>query len=142
MELEPQDEPLSQVIPVLVAGLICDSLSIDPSSGKKSLIGVFDQLSVAQFPTQRVFALYARLTDASGRYQLQFQFVQEATDKELARGDFELNAQDRTKALEIAVTMPVPMPIPEPGRYEFRILANGIYIGRIFFDAIPRPTPT
>lgn len=142
---EPQSqnqEPLSQVIPVLVAALLCDSLSVDPSSGKKSLIGIFDRLRVAQFPTGRIFTLYAKFTDALGRYHLKVQYVQEASDTVLGVIEAELRASDRTMGTELTITMPAAIAVPAAGRYEFRIFANEVYLGRTYFDAVPRPMAT
>ena len=135
----PQPEAAySQVVPVMVAGLICDTLAVDPSSGKKTLVGIFDRLIAAQFPTKRVFSIYAKFADAIGRYVIRIEYVQEATDKVLAAAGLEVRATDKTETLEIAITPPDSLLVPDPGRYEFRIFANSIYMGRVFFDVLAR----
>ena len=60
----------SQVVPVLVAALICDVAVADPASGKKNLIGIFDTLWAHQLPTARPMSLYLKVTDAEGRYSI------------------------------------------------------------------------
>ena len=37
-----ESQTLSNVIPVLVAALVCDVAIADPSSAKKNLIGIFE----------------------------------------------------------------------------------------------------
>ena len=55
---------LSNVVPVLVAALVCDVAVADPGTGKKNLIGVFNRVNVGKFPTKRPMSLYILGTDA------------------------------------------------------------------------------
>ena len=47
---QPQKTPLSEVPPLLVAALVCDVAVADPATGKKNLIGIFDQVRVGKSP--------------------------------------------------------------------------------------------
>ena len=67
---------LSNVVPVLVAAIVCDVAVKDPSTGKVSLIGIFDRISVLNFPTKRPLSLYVKLTDAEGNYDFNVKYVQ------------------------------------------------------------------
>lgn len=42
------NHPLSPIIPVLVAMLVCDVAVADPSTGKKNLIGIFNRVNVGK----------------------------------------------------------------------------------------------
>src|SRR5881296_785716 len=77
---------LSKVNPVLVAALICDAAVQDPSSGKKTLVGIFDRMMTAELPAYRPMSLYLKLTDAEGQYKLEIRFVHSETGNVLARG--------------------------------------------------------
>ncbi len=133
---EPEG-PLSQVVPVLVAALICDVAVADPSTGKKNLIGIFDRINVGTFPTQRQVTLYFKVADADGRYEVQVRFVRTGDGNLLGQADGELVASDRLASADFYILFP-PLLIPEPGRYEFQIWANSIFLGSSFIDAFSR----
>lgn len=133
----PDERPLSQTVPVLVAVLVCDTTAVDPSTGKKSLIGVFDRVWVSQFPTQRAMSVYAKLTDAQGFYRIKVKYVQTQTGQPLAEVEGEAEFEDRLSSAEFYTFIP-PLPIPAPGRYEFQIWANDVFLGSTCIDAIQR----
>lgn len=122
------EQPLSQVIPVLVAILVCDVAVQDPSTGKKSLIGIFDQVNVKSFPSQRPVSVYIKVADADGRYKLEVRFIHQESNEVLAELKGELRIGDRLKSADFYVSTP-PLPIPGEGRYEFQVWANGVYLG-------------
>ncbi len=82
-----EGQVLSQVMPFLLAGLICDVGVVDPNSGKKSLIGIYDRIIAQSFPTQRVVSVYIRVTDAEGNYVFQLEFVHIASGRILATAE-------------------------------------------------------
>jgi hypothetical protein len=135
-----EKERFSEVIPVLVAALVCDVAVVDPSTGKKSLIGIFNRINVARFPTTRLLSLYIKLTDAEGYYKLEVRYVQVASRKILAQAEGELRSGDRLASSDLYIQFP-PLPIPESGRYEFQIWANSVFLGATFIDAMQRTLP-
>ena len=78
---QSESQPLSKVVPLLVATLVCDVAVADPSTGKKNLIGIFDRVYVGRFPTQRSVSLYFKIADAEGHYNFDVRYVQASTDK-------------------------------------------------------------
>ncbi len=131
------NHPLSPIIPVLVAMLVCDVAVADPSTGKKNLIGIFNRVNVGTFPTQWRMFLYMKLTDAEGYYKTQVRYIQVSSGKVLAQAEGELNARDRLASIDIYIEFP-PLPIPKEGRYEFQVWANSVFLGSTFIDAVPR----
>jgi hypothetical protein len=119
---------------------VCDVAVADPSTGKKSLIGVFDRIFVRQFPAQRPVSLYMKLTDAEGQYRLVVKYVQTSSGFVLAEAPGEMKAADRLTSAEAILSFP-PLPIPEAGRFEFQIWANDIYLGGTFVDAVALAVP-
>lgn len=121
--------------PFPLAILVCDSVINDSLTRKTTIVGVFDTVFAAGFPSQQSLTLYARLTDAIGRYRLKVEFVHVEADQMLGQADSELeDVDDRLKIMEITLALP-PVPLPVPGTYEFRVWANEKYIGRAWFRA-------
>ena len=131
---QAEDQPLSRVAPLLVAALVCDVAVADPSTGKKSLIGIFDHVRVANFPTTRRVSLYFKIADAQGRYDFDVRYVRADTGEILARAEGKVMARDRLSSSDLHLAFP-PLPIPAPVRYEFQIWANSMFLGSTFMDA-------
>ena len=137
MVTQGDEQPLSQVAPLLVAALVCDAAATDPSTGKKSLIGIFDRVNVGAFPTQRPLSLYFKVTDAEGRYKIEVRYIHADTDETLASAEGEFQLPDRLQSRDFLVPFP-PLPIPRAGRYAFQLWANSMFLGSAFIDAVPR----
>lgn len=132
-----QKQPLSQVVPVLVAVLICDVAVADPGTGKKNLIGIFNRINVGKFPTNRPMSVYLKLTDAEGYYEFDIRFVELKTGTILAGAQGTLTAKDRLASSDLCIQFP-PLPVPGEGRYEFQVWANSMFLGSTFLDAVQR----
>ena len=135
--MSEDQKQLSSIIPVLVAAIVCDVAAKDPSTGKVSLIGIFDRILIGKFPTQRPLSLYIKLTDAEGNYNIRVKYVQVKSAKILAEAGGEFEYKDRLASSDLYIPFP-PLPIPEEGRYEFQIWANSIFLGNAFIDAAQR----
>ena len=129
------EQPLSEVVPLLVAALMCDAAVEDPSTGKKSLIGVFDLVHVKEFPTQRPISLYFKIADAEGFYKLDVRYVKVNTGDVLAQAEGKLTANDRLASSDLHLPFP-PLPLPEIGMYEFQIWANSMFLGATSMRAV------
>ncbi len=127
-------EALSPVAPVMVAALVCDTHAVDPSTGKKSLIGIFDRVNASSFPVSRPVTLYYKLTDAEGRYEFEIRFSSPGGEELLAEATGEFTSNSRLTAMELVVPFP-KLPLPAAGRYEFQLWANGMYVGATSIDA-------
>ena len=112
----------------MVAALVCDVAVQDPSTGKASLIGVFVNVHVGRFPTQRPISLYFKLVDGEGLYNLEVRYVQADTGEVLANAETELTVTDRLSPKDMHIPFP-PLAIPNEGRYEFQIWANSMFLG-------------
>ena len=133
-----EKKTLSNVVPVLVATLVCDVAVADPSTGKKNLIGIFDRVFVGEFPTKRALSLYMKVTDADGDYEFEARWVQVNSGKVLAQAGGGLHSNNKLASIDLIIPFP-PLPIPKEGRYEFQIWANSMFLGATFIDAITRP---
>ena len=128
MLIEEQPERYSQVVPYMMAALVCDTVATDPNTGKKSLLGIFDRIHAVEFPTRRAVTLYFRIGDAEGRYRMSVKFVSLKDGTVIYDTDAEITIPDRlvTNELEVLIS---PLEIPEPGKYELQLWANSAYVG-------------
>jgi hypothetical protein len=116
--------------PALKAILLCDRIIQEAVTEKVSLIGIVDRVVGAEFPFDYVrgVALYARVTDAAGEYALRMEVVR-LEDEWLAGGvDVVAAIPDRMAAYEIVFDL-ARIRFERAGRYEFRLIANGRFIG-------------
>jgi len=133
------EEQEALIPPIPVAFLLCDQVITDEVTKKKTLVGVFDRIWVSKFPTEhKPIALYARLFDAEGEYEVRVEYVKVADESVLSRATGKLRVRDRHKPVEFALTLP-SIPIPEPGEYEFRLWVGNRYVQRVAFTAELHP---
>jgi hypothetical protein len=122
-----------------MAFLLCDQVISDEATKKKTLVGIFDRIWVSKFPTEhKPVALYARLYDAEGEYDVRVEYVKLSDESVLARANGKLQVHDRRKPVEFALSLS-SIPIPEPGEYEFRLWIGNRYIQKVRFVAEPLP---
>jgi len=116
--------------------VLCDQVITDDKSGKKSLIGIFGTLNSAAYPTQRDMTIFAQVTDCAGKYSFKLELVNIDDDGVAGEGGMEAKIPGRLIKCDLVFTIPVG--VPKPGNYEFRLYANGAYLGRVTFNAIQK----
>jgi hypothetical protein len=123
-------------LPSVLAILLCDTIIIEQGTGKKTLVGLFEALNAGGFPTVQRIGFYARLTDLEGKYRFSVRVVRIDGQKEefVAGAEVDFTADNRLGILELALNLP-PLPFPNPGRYEFQLFADDVYLGRATIDA-------
>ena len=123
--------------PVLQAMLLCDQAIRDAETNKVSLVGIFDQIRGAEFPLAwaRPTAVYTRVTDAEGHYQIQLELVRLEDEASVGRVDVEMTAGDRMGFGELIFKFD-RLIFERPGRYEFRLFAGDRYVGGVVFTVI------
>jgi len=120
-------------IPSLLAILLCDQIILEQGNGKKTLVGVFEDLSSPSEPLAKNIGFFARMTDLEGYYRFAVKVVRIAAEGEIviANGDIPLAQPitDRLLNVDIALNLP-PTVFPTFGKYEFQLFSNDMYIGR------------
>lgn len=118
-------------MPVVKSFILCDKVIHDQIDGKHSAIGIFDRIMAPAFPCQHgPFGLILLLTDAEGSYNFVVDLVHIETDKLIAKAQFPtITINDRLEGANVALQFPV-LEFPTPGRYEFRLSADGSFIDR------------
>jgi len=110
--------------------LICDHVIIEHGSGKFCLFGVFDKIFSRSFPAVHpIMWVYSKVTDAQGQYDFRLEMVNLNNMQIIGEGTANgVVIADRMTPHQITFRLS-PVPLPEPGRYEFRLSANGQYVG-------------
>jgi hypothetical protein len=118
--------------------LLCDQIITDKESGKKTLVGIFDRVFYEGKSFVMPVSVFARLTDAAGAYHFAVEYAHVTTNRILGRAEIPDPVQipDRLKFHELL--MRAPAVIDALGVFEFRLYANGVYLGRVPFEAVPR----
>ena len=135
-------DDLDIVKPSVQAFLVCDSVIIDSQTGKKSLIGTFTHLWAPRFPCQHhQMGIYFCLTDAEGVYEFELRLAY--LDQDVIVGKATLSPftiKDRLEIHDFGINIP-SLVFPGPGRYEFRLYANGFFITHKDFNVIQQDRP-
>lgn len=116
------------VIPVLTATVLCDFGATDPATGKKTLVGIFNQVSALKLPTTQSASVYLCVTDALGEYDMAVRLVRARDQLPIAEATFRLSIKSRLVPIDVLIP-PQSYPLPDKGKYEFQVFANAIYLG-------------
>lgn len=114
--------------PEAKAALICDHAIREEGTGKVSLIGIFENIRAPSFPmTHPSLSVYVQATDGQGRYVLLFELVRLDDLVVIGRRAATVEMRDRLAPTEIVFNLQF-LQFERPGRYEFRLSANGRYL--------------
>ncbi len=127
------------------AMLICDYVITEQGTRKKSLIGIFENISAARLPcTHPSLSVYIKLTDANGTYRFHLELIDLKNDKLIGRGDLarEVTIQNPLAVHELVFNLS-NLRFAATGDFEFRIYANDRIFGQKTFTVSPlrRPEP-
>lgn len=122
-------ETLPAPHPALNAMLICDLALQEQVTGKTSLVGIFETVSAYQFPARHGFlSVYVKLTDVQGEYHLRLELVRLEELKVVGQGQIRATFADRMVPAELVFQIG-DIVFEGEGRYEFRLYANGRWVG-------------
>ena len=122
-------ETLPAPHPALNAMLICDLALQEQVTGKTSLVGIFETVSAYQFPARHGFlSVYVKLTDVQGEYHLRLELVRLEELKVVGQGQIRATFADRMVHAELVFQIG-DIVFEGEGRYEFRLYANGRWVG-------------
>lgn len=125
-------------LPVVKAFLVCDYVIHEQETNKKSCIGIFHQIHGAKFPCRHgQLSIYANITEAEGKYVFDLLLVNLADGKVIGTGSTpELDVPDRLQTAELAFALQNVV-FPQPGKYEFRLIANKELIAQKEVSVLP-----
>jgi hypothetical protein len=124
----------NELIPNVLAMLVCDQVIHEQGTNKRSLIGIFDNINAPAYPVQLRLAVYAKIADAEGPYVFLLRLVNLKDETLLSSIEMKANIASRSESAELAVNM-IGIVFAEPGKYEFQLWADGTYLHRITLNA-------
>lgn len=122
-------------MPAFNAMLICDMVIRDSATGEHSLIGVFDRILASSLPARPPsLAVYAKITDAQGRYVFRLELVDLNKGQTIGEGKTpEIEIPDRMLPHELVFNLQ-GLVFHTEARYEFRLYADDQFVGVHSFD--------
>jgi hypothetical protein len=121
--------------PVCKAILLCELAIRDSSSGKISLINLFNGFLVPKTPGHtKGMTAYLQLIEGIGEYVLTVEVHDLQADKVIARAQSPAIAfTGRLVQHDIVMAVPA-LPVAHPGTYDFVVIANGSVVDRQKFS--------
>ena len=123
--------------PMIKAILVCDHIITEAGTNKKSLIGVFENITVLKFPYRHpLFSVYVKLTDASGKYRVRIELVDLKQNKIIGKGEiFSMDFPDKLSHYELTFNFG-GLRFNHAGKYEFRIYVNDEFLDSKDFNVL------
>ncbi len=110
--------------PNLISFVLCDSVIQDKITGKWSAIGIFDKIYSRKFPVFHAnMAIYVRLTDVEGKYNLRIEFVNQNNDKLSIFDGISFEVLKRQKTVDFGIPLHNLL-IPKEGKYNIDLYFN------------------
>jgi len=129
-------------IPSVTAMLVCDQIITEQITNKKSLIGVFENFNSQSFPVPLSrLAVYVKMADAVGDYQLKLRLVKLKDEALVAEFAVQMTVVDSSKYAELGININNVIIIPEAGKYEFQLYAGDYYLHRVTMQAVLAQSP-
>ena len=129
--------------PVGLAIIVCDQIIEDKLTGKKSLIGIFNRVSAANFPcTHSRLAIFVCLTEGHGDYGARLRIVHEETGVIVADLNGPIQFPDVNGVIEMNFDL-VGLAFPQPGLYSIEFYCDDVLVleRRFHIAQIETPPP-
>ena len=126
-----------EVKPILKAMLLCDQTLVEEGTRKRSLIGLFDRVKVAQFPTVHgSMSVYVQFREIEGVFNFTLELYDLAQDKTLHKAMVNnFQVQEKSRDCELVFNL-LSVRFDHPGDYEFRIYVNEGIFGQKSFQVV------
>ena len=123
------------VKPILKAMLLCDQTLVEEGTRKRSLIGLFDRVKSAQFPTVHgSMSVYVQFREIEGTFDFMLELYDLAEDKTLHKAMVKsFKVQERSRDCELVFNL-LSVRFTHAGEYEFRIYVNDEIFGQKSFQ--------
>ncbi len=110
--------------PVGIAIVICDQIIEDKLTGKKSLIGIFNQIATQNFPCRHPqICVFVSLTEGRGQCAARLRIVHDESDHVVAEVKGNIQFPDVHTVVELNFSM-VGLVFPEPGVYSIEFYCD------------------
>jgi len=125
------------VKPILKAMLLCDMTIVEERTRKRSLIGLFDSIGSAQFPTAHPsMSVYVQFREIEGTFDFTLELVDLEEEKVLNKAVIKgFQVQDKSRDCELVFNL-MAVKFDHPGDFEFRIYVNDSVFGQKSFKVL------
>jgi hypothetical protein len=107
-----------------LAIVVCDQIIEDKATGKKSLIGIFNNITSPTFPCRHPsISVYLSMTEGHGSYQMRLRIINEETGGAIAEVQGQLPFPDKNFVAELAINF-VGLEFPAPGLYSIELYCD------------------
>jgi hypothetical protein len=125
----PEEHPPVGRHPKAVAILICDQVITDATTGKTSLIGIFENIVAASLPAGPVnLSVYVKMTEVQGDYVFKLEIVRRDDLQVIAESTLpRLHWEDPMAHADMVMQL-AGLQFERAGYYDFQIRANGHFV--------------
>ena len=108
-----------------LAMVICDSVIEDRLTGKKSLIGLFNNIGANNVPCVHPrLNVYMVLTEGHGNYRMELKCLKVGDEKEILKMELAIDFKDPRQIVEFNCEI-AGLSFPDFGDYRFELLFDG-----------------
>ena len=128
--------------PIGLAIVICDQIIEDKLTGKKSLIGIFNQIGTQNFPCRHPqISVFVSLTDGHGQCAARLRIVHDESDHVVAEVNGGIQFPDVHVVVELNFNL-VGLVFPQPGMYSIEFYCDdALVLERRFTVTQVKPPP-
>jgi hypothetical protein len=111
-------------LPMSAMLLVCDQIITDAETGKKSLIGLFSNITASSLPFRRSLSAFVILGNGQGQGEFEFVGMHEPSGQPLFRIHDRLTFRAPTEVFELAFNLN-DLTFEQPGPYSFEFRFDG-----------------
>jgi hypothetical protein len=110
--------------PIGLAIVICDQIIEDKLTGKKSLIGIFNQIGAQSFPCRHPqVCVFVSLTEGRGQCAARLRIVHDESNRVVAEVNGQIQFPDVHTVVELNFNL-VGLTFPDPGVYSIEFYCD------------------
>ena len=127
--------------PVGLAIIVCDQIIEDKLTSKKSLIGIFNQITAANFPcTHPRVSVFVCLTEGRGDYTARLRIVHDETETVVTDLNGPSKFLDANAVVELNFDL-IGLTFPQPGLYSIEFYCDDALVLERRFHVAKLETP-
>jgi hypothetical protein len=127
--------------PTGLAIVICDQIIEDKLTGKKSLIGIFNQIGTGSFPCRHPqLCVFVSLTEGRGQCAARLRIVHDESEHVVAEVNGNIQFPDVHVVVELNFNL-VGLAFPEPGMYSIEFYCDDALILERRFNVVKVQPP-
>ena len=125
-----------------LAIVVCDQIIEDKATGKKSLIGIFNNIASQTFPCRHpALGVFVSLTEGNGTYQAKLRIINEETQAPVTDVNGQIQLPDVHAVAELVFNF-IGLEFPGPGLYAIEFYcADALVLERRFHVMQAKPPP-